>query len=191
MPAPKPKPRLSVAEYLVLEQQSQMRHEYLDGQAVAMAGESRQHYRIARNLTRALEDGYGRNPSEHDKHCEIVMEAVKVRVTAERYRYPDVVVSCDPGNDPYFIDNPCFLAEVLSDSTANTDHDQKLEEYTCLPSAERYAIISSDQQRIMLYQRQATGWTFDIFNQPTDVIDVPCLGVSISLAEIYRGIEFV
>ena len=61
-------------------------------QPLAMAGESRTHYRIARNLTRALEDQRS-NPT-----CEIVMEAVKVRVHTGRCRYPDVVVTCDPGD---------------------------------------------------------------------------------------------
>jgi Uma2 family endonuclease len=79
--------KLTEAEYLELEKTAEVRHEFVDGAILATAGESRTHYRLARNLTRALEDQRS-NPT-----CEIVMEAVKVRVHIGRSRYPDVVVT--------------------------------------------------------------------------------------------------
>ncbi len=120
---------MTLEEFLEFERRSETRHEFVDGRVLAMAGESRQHYAIARNITRALED------SHPHQRCEIVMETIKVRVQEQRYRYPDVVVSCNPGTNRYFLDNPCLLVEVLSDSTADTDQDKKLEEYMRLPRA--------------------------------------------------------
>ena len=172
---------MTVEEYLEFEKTSEVRHEFVDGKLFAMAGDSREHYRIVRNLTRALED-VGSN-------CEIAMEALRVRVHENGgYRYPDVVVSCDPGTEKYYLENPCFIAEVLSESTAHTDHNAKLEEYTRLPSLKRYAIISSDLRRVILYKRTENGWTVEILEQGE--IDIPCLNTTVTLEQIYVNLEF-
>jgi Uma2 family endonuclease len=173
--------RMSVESYLEHERGAEIRHEFVDGRMIAMAGESRQHYTIARNITRALED------SSSDRRCEIIMEAIKVRVQEQRYRYPDVVVSCDPGTDRYFLENPCFLVEVLSESTADTDHDKKLEEYMQLQSVQRYLIVS--QRRVIVYKRATDGWRVEILSESGEV-EVPCLETTLSLDQIYAGLQF-
>lgn len=177
------KPPLSVAEYLASEKSSEVRHEYVEGELLAMAGETREHYRIARNITRALEDG------QTKPNCEVVMEAIKLRVGENRYRYPDVVVSCDPGSDPYFIENPCFIVEVLSDSTSETDTGKKLEEYTRLSSLQTYVIVAQSEPRVIVYKRDALGWRVEIL-QGQGELEVSCLGAALSLEQIYSGIVF-
>ena len=44
------KPRVSVAEYLASEREAETKHEYRDGEVVAMPGSSHPHNRIAMNL---------------------------------------------------------------------------------------------------------------------------------------------
>ncbi len=65
------------------------------------------------------------------------------RIRGTRYRYLDIVVSCNPGTDEYLLENSCFIAEITSESTADTGHGKKLDEYTRLPSLEAYAIVRS------------------------------------------------
>jgi Uma2 family endonuclease len=133
MIATKPNP-LTIAEYKNLERTSGIKHEFVDGVMVAMAGEKRIHKRIAGNIYRLLFDlGAARG-------CEVMLEA-KVRTRSTRYRYPDLVVSCAPGDDEYFLENPCLLVEVLSESTANTDTSEKLNEYLKLESLQRYVLV--------------------------------------------------
>ena len=114
--------KLTVEEYLELEKTSEIRHEYVDGELLAMAGEKRRHNNLIRQLVLVL------TSVALQKGCELVFESVKLRTRTTRYRYPDLVVSCAPGDDEYFVDNPCFVVEVLSDSTAQTDITKKLEE---------------------------------------------------------------
>ena len=45
------------------------------------------------------------------------------------------------------------LIEVISDSSAVTDHIQKLDEYQRIPSLQEYLLISHDNSRIERYQR--------------------------------------
>jgi Uma2 family endonuclease len=172
---------MTLEEYLELEKTSDVRHEYVDGELHAMAGEKRRHNRIAGNVYRLLMD------AAIARNCEVVFEAVKLRVHSTRVRYPDVVVSCAPGDEDYFLENPCFIAEVLSDSTATTDLETKLEEYLRLPTLQRYAIISQDVRRVIVYKRVDERWELEILND--GAFDVPCLETSVPLEQVYAGIE--
>jgi Uma2 family endonuclease len=172
---------LTLEEYLVLEQASETRHEFVDGVMVAMAGEKRRHNRLATQVFRLLIE------KAEALGCEIVIESVKVRTRANRIRYPDIAISCNPGNDDYFLENPCFIAEVLSASTEHTDMFTKLDEYKQLPSLERYAVISQDRRGVVLYKRVNNHWEVETLSEGE--IDIPCLQTTVTLEQIYEGIE--
>jgi Uma2 family endonuclease len=175
------KEKLSVKEYLELEKTSEIRHEYVDGELLAMAGEKRRHNRLVRRLVRLLSDG------ADEKDCELVFESVKLRVRATRYRYPDLVISCAPGDDEYFVDNPCFVVEVLSDSTAQTDITKKLEEYTRLPTLTRYIMVSQKSRFFTVCKRTSEGWVFETLDENGE-FDVPYLDTTLTLEQLYQGI---
>ena len=173
---------LTVAEYENLERKSGIKHEFVDGQPRAMAGETRLHKRIAGNIYRLLFDlGAARG-------CEVMLEA-KIRTRSIRYRYPDVVVSCAPGDDEYFLENPCLLVEVLSSSTANTDTSEKLDEYLKLPSLQRYVLVDQTTRRVIVYARTPQGWMVEVLDSQGQ-FDVPCLETSLTLEQVYAGINF-
>jgi Uma2 family endonuclease len=181
MIATKAKP-LTVAEYEKLEQQSGIKHEFVDGQPRAMAGETRLHKRIAGNIYRLLFDlGVARG-------CEVMLEA-KIHTRSIRYRYPDVVVSCAPGNDEYFLENPCLLVEVLSESTQNTDTNEKLDEYLKLESLQRYVLVDQTTKRVIVYARAPQGWMVEVLDSEGQ-FEVPCLETSVTLEQVYTGVNF-
>jgi Uma2 family endonuclease len=183
MIATKPKP-MTVAEYLTLEKASEVRHEFVDGVMVAMAGETRRHKRIVLNLIRALE----RQALERD--CELVFDTTKIRTRSTRFRYPDVVISCAAGDDEYFLENPCLLVEVLSSSTANTDTFEKLDEYLKISSLQRYVIVDQTTKRVIVYARAVQGWMVEVLDTEGQ-FDVPCLETHVTLEQIYTGVNFV
>jgi Uma2 family endonuclease len=174
---------LTVEEYLALEKTSAIRHEFVDGVMVAMADETRRHKRIVLNLIRALE----RQALERD--CELVFDTTKIRTRGTRYRYPDVVVSCAPGNDDYFLENPCLLVEVLSESTANTDTSEKLDEYLKLESLQRYVLVDQVTRRVIVYARAVHGWMVEVLDADSQ-FKVPCLETNVTLEQIYAGVNF-
>jgi Uma2 family endonuclease len=174
--------RYTVEEYLELERASDVRHEYVDGQILAMAGEKRTHEDIVLNFVSALRS------IALAKDCLLYTTNIKLRTKSTKYRYPDVIVSCAPGDDPYFIENPCLIVEVLSESTANTDHNDKLEEYTRLPSLQRYALVDQTVRRVILYKRTESGWVLEILEEGS--FDVPCLDVSVNVDQVYAGVPF-
>ena len=101
---------MSVEEYLEFEKTAEVRNEYVDGALLEMPGVSRRHNRIVVNIVKALDDIalYAR--------CELHPTDVMTRTQNTRYRYPDIVVTCAPGDNSHVLENPCFLAEITSDS---------------------------------------------------------------------------
>jgi Uma2 family endonuclease len=80
---------ISVAEYLVKERISEVKHEYLGGMVREMSGASREHHIIATNISRELDVHLENQP------CEIYGSDMRVRFTPTRYTYPDLTVVCE------------------------------------------------------------------------------------------------
>ena len=89
-------------DYLKFEREANSRHEFLDGEIYAMAGESLSHSRVCVNLggeVRARLKG---------KNCEALSPNMKVRTsTASLFSYPDLTIVC---GEPLFHDTKkrCF-----------------------------------------------------------------------------------
>jgi Uma2 family endonuclease len=191
MGLPKLKEYWTVEEYLEFEKTSPVRHEYVDGEIYAMAGESKNHNRIA-----------GRIFSIFDQHlagsrCEAFIENVKVKVRPSLYYYPDVVVTCEPDvvvedDDDYIIDDPVLIVEDLSKSTARTDRNEKLREYKNLPNLREYVIVSQRHVQVEVHRRQNAGedWTKQTYSDLQSEIRFDSIGITISLADIYRRVRF-
>src|SRR2546421_10207888 len=89
MSLPHAMPFFTPSEYLTLERQSEIRHEYLDGFVYAMAGESPAHSIICFNL--AVVTG----PQLKGTPCRGFPPNMKVRAgEAGLYAYPDPAGAC-------------------------------------------------------------------------------------------------
>ncbi|GAB3956355.1 hypothetical protein GCM10028805_45950 [Spirosoma harenae] len=87
----KQSPSYTVEEYLALEEKSEIRHEFYNGDILAMAGGTVNHNRLTRRVANLLEN----QPSL--KSCGVFSGNMKVDVrTGGHMPYPDVVVTCHP-----------------------------------------------------------------------------------------------
>lgn len=152
---------LSPEEYLALEAQSDIRHEYLDGQAYAMAGGTDAHTTIALNLASELRShlrGTG---------CRVFMSDMKVQINqGAKFFYPDVMVTCDPGDrdQRLYKSAPCLIVEVLSDSTEAFDRGRKFATYRHLNSLREYVLISAQQPQVDIFWRSEAGqWVLESY----------------------------
>lgn len=185
MSLPKERLALSVEEYLEGERDAEVRHEYVAGQAYAMAGASARHNRIAGNIFTRL------NVHLDGADCEPFMSDMKVRVSPDLFYYPDVFVACDPpGGDPYFRTEPRLVVEVLSPSTERADRREKLAAYRDCPSVQEYALVSQDGALVELHRRDGEGWRTDIFDAAEDRVTFDSVGLTLSLRDIYRNVRF-
>lgn len=178
---------VSPDDYLRLEAQSPVRHEYVAGGIYAMTGASLRHNILAGNLYSALRAHLKASP------CRVFIEGVKLHVARDNaYYYPDVIVSCDPrlqaiSGDSMAIDQPTVLVEVLSASTEGVDRREKFLAYRQLASLKEYLLIGQETMEIELFRRQGdVGWERCVFSAG-DELALVSLEFRCSLADIYEG----
>jgi Uma2 family endonuclease len=83
----------SLEDYLEVERVSPIKHEYLQGQIVAMAGASKAHAIITGNLSAQI--------VTHLRGSNCISYAVDMKVrlpTLNLFYYPDLAVTCDKGD---------------------------------------------------------------------------------------------
>jgi Uma2 family endonuclease len=182
--------KYTVEEYLKMEEESEIRHEYFDGEIFAMAGTTMNHNRIVGRLRGFLESIF------LPKGCDVFAENVKVEVIQNfYYPYPDVIVTCAPEDisGTYIVRHPSILVEVLSKSSANYDRDFKLRRYKEIASLQYYVLVSQHDCYIELYTRtdQEGVWTYQSFDSPDALIPFDLLGFNMPVSKVYEGIVFV
>jgi Uma2 family endonuclease len=174
-------------EYLDWEALQEFRHEYLDGQILAMTGGTIPHNLIGLNLATLLKSHL------KGSHCRVFMADVKVKIAlASSFHYPDVMVSCDARDRDavQFIQSPCFIAEVLSPSTEAYDRGEKFRRYRQLPSLLEYLLIDTNQMMADLFSRNAQGrWELISYGEE-DVLSLSSLNWQCPLASLYEDVIF-
>ena len=157
----------------------------------AMAGGTLQHSHIAANLLRSLGNRLEGTP------CMAYTSDLRVKVEATGlFTYPDVSVVC---GKPQLLDehqdivlNPMVLIEVLSDSTEAYDRGKKFEHYRQISSCREYLLVSQKEPRIEQFVRQENEqWLLRDAAGLEATLALPSLEITISLAEVFAGVEFV
>ncbi|MGH9938563.1 MAG: Uma2 family endonuclease [Blastocatellia bacterium] len=192
--------RYTEDQYLAMERESEERHEYLDGQIYAMAGESPQHGDICTNLTGELRNQLKGTP------CRLWTKDSKVRSgplpkrrhsTKGLCSYPDAVILC---GEPQFLDeyqdvliNPRVIIEVLSPSTEDFDSDEKFRRYrTFNPSLTDYLVVAQDRPLIEHFARQENGqWVIAAsVTELSGSVHIASVNCTLQLAEVYDRVKF-
>jgi Uma2 family endonuclease len=187
MGEPLEKKRYTVEEYFALEETSEIRHEYFDGEIFAMAGTTLNHNRIAQNL------GFSLRKSKKS-HCDIFLENVKLEAIKDfYYPYPDVMLTCNSFDlkQKNKIAYPSLIVQVLSTSTEKYDKTVKLKKYKAIASVQYYMLVSQYEMSVELYSRVNDSlWNYEEFTEQNTRITLEKLDTTISLSEIYENIIF-
>ncbi|QBQ56432.1 Uma2 family endonuclease [Nitrosococcus wardiae] len=176
---------LSPEEYLASELGSHVRHEYIAGRVFAMVGASQRHNLIAGNIHFALRSHLRGGP------CRAFISEMKVRIgSADSFYYPDVVVSCAPDDkEPYYLTQPCLIAEVLSPATEAIDRREKPLAYQQLPSLKEYLLVSQEQPKVELYRRRDEDeWWLEAY-EAGETILLESLNRALPLAVVYEDLS--
>lgn len=176
---------ISPEEYLEIEDQSPVRHEYRRGLVYAMAGGTDNHDRIALNLLTLVNLHLG------DSVCRFHSGNVKVNYQDDFYYYPDAFVTCDPRDrdDRYVKRYPKLIVEVLSPSTQEFDTGEKFADYCQLDSLEEYVLISQDRQRVECRRRTSLNTWETTLYQTGDTVALKSIDLQFAIAELYRGLD--
>lgn len=179
---------LTADEYLHLEDRSDTKHEYIDGQVYAMAGASDAHVTIAGNLF-ALLRSHVRGSS-----CRVYIADMKARIESlNRFYYPDVMVTCDSRDieTSTYKRFPSLIVEVLSDSTEASDRGDKFVDYQELETLREYVLINTKRQRVECFRRNEQGlWVLQFYTPQVASFRLDSIGFEATLAALYEDVTF-
>jgi Uma2 family endonuclease len=181
----------SLEEYLDLERASEEKLEFWDGNVWSMSGATYPHNQIVMNLSFEL------TAQLREKGCNAFPSDLRIKVPDYApYRYPDLTANCGEaviekigGID--MLVNPALIVEVLSDSTEAFDRGDKFGYYKSIESFTEYLLVGQHRPHVTQFIKHGDGfWLSTEFNDLSDSVElrsVPCI---LSLASIYRSVEF-
>jgi Uma2 family endonuclease len=180
--------RMTEAEYLAFEEQSELKHEFVNGEILAMTGASWHHALICTNIGAAI------GQQIINKDLAAVLN-FRLKVGSAVYRYPDVMVVC---GEPEFVNkrvdtisNPTVIIEVLSTATALIDRNEKLREYRQIDTVQEYLLVPQNEARIEKFVRQNKDvWIYTETIGLVKALDLPSIGCVLKLADVYKKISF-
>jgi Uma2 family endonuclease len=115
---------------------------------------------------------------------------IGVRVSDTSLPEPDVLTRPKeaPHGDPLSreCDDIIVAFEILSPSTADRDLGWKRTAYATLPPLTHYVVIAQDVVEVVVYDRDL-GFDERRLDRIEASLDLPSLGISLPLMEIYRG----
>jgi Uma2 family endonuclease len=173
----------SYDQYVALEEESSIRHEYLEGEIYAMAGGSPDHAALAATVIALLRPQLPRG-------CRSFTSDLRIRVPSTGLStYPDVAVICGrterARDDALAVVNPVLLVEVTSDSTEDYDRGEKLRHYKHLPSLRDVLIVSHREALLTVHQREDDVWLV-IEARRGQIVTLAGVASQLSVDEVYR-----
>jgi len=175
----------TLAEYLALEEESQVRHEFFAGEIYAMAGGTPDHAALAAAVLQLVGSALPRG-------CRAYTSDLRVRIESTGLStYPDGAVVCGKTDrsreDPLAVVNPVLLVEVTSRSTEEYDRTTKLEHYQALPGVREVLIVSHREPWLALHRREGDGrWTC-VEAKGGGSVNLACIGATLAVDDVYRG----
>lgn len=172
-------------EYLALENQSQTRHEYIDGAIIPMVGGLPNHNLIVGNIAAALNFALKRQP------YYVFVTDQRLWIPRKRlYTYPDVMVVAGEiqlqAGRRDTITNPTMIVEVLSESTQAYDQGDKFKAYRTIPSFEEYVLISQSSYQVEHYHKTGLKqWLFSEVEGQDSVLTLNTVPFEIALFDLY------
>ena len=187
--------KMTPEEYLEWEAKQEFRHEYVDGEILAMTGESIPHNNIALNFYRTL------YPHLRQKGCQVNVSDVKVRESKNsRYFYPDLVITCnaDDLKSHDLIEHPTVIIEILSPSTEKYDspsetlreRGEKFKYYRQLSSLQEYVLVDSESKYVEIFQRgEGKMWLYSAYTEG-ESITLSSIEFNFPIEILYEGVNF-
>ena len=173
----------TVEEYLELEKNSEIKHEYYFGKIIEMPGEAKRANEIVNNCLEILRKPLRKRAVKTYTHD--IKLAVDPRFI---YRYPDLVAApVADDEDEFMVLQPVLTVEVASENSAFTDSVTKMLEYTKIPTLQYYLIVYQDKVVVNFHKNKDGKWLTETLTKLTDEVSLDLFDLKFTLADIYEG----
>ncbi|MEM9193333.1 MAG: Uma2 family endonuclease [Myxococcota bacterium] len=190
MSSPVPQRKFTFREYLELEEVSNTKHEFAQGEIFAMAGGTPEHAALSMAMGALLV------PQLRNVECRVYSSDLRIRVEETGLTtYPDVTVVCGEAKydaeSSVTVTNPSLVVEVLSPSTEDYDRGEKLDHYQKIAALKACLLIAQDRPLVELVLRTAAGWERFPYGA-SDTVPLPLHGATFGVHELYdiAGLRF-
>jgi Uma2 family endonuclease len=172
-------------QYLAAERISEVKHEYRAGIVRAMAGATWAHNVIAANILADLV------LQLRGKKCRAFGSDRRLRIVRAQpsfYYYPDVMVDCSESRE-LETESPTVIFEVLSPESETSDRGDKLVNYLAIPSMRVYVLVDQFRHTLTVFRRaEGDAWPMELLTELSDMLALPEIGCSLSMATIYADV---
>jgi Uma2 family endonuclease len=161
-----------------------VKHEFLDGMILAMAGGTPDHAALAAAVTAMLDRQL------EGKKRRVYSADLRIRVLATSFAgYPDVTVVCnklerDP-EDANTATNPAVVVEILSPSAEQYDRGEKLRQYQQIASLSHVVLVAHDEKKIDVWSRSDDQWSLSS-SSPGSSATLAGIGCRLGVDDVYR-----
>lgn len=182
--------KLTIDEYLAMEETATEKHEYYRGEVFAMSGARLPHNTICGNLFVELGILLKGN------RCRPYNSDTRVHIKANTlFTYPDISIICgEPqtlNNDNWNVLNPAVIIEVLSPATKNYDRGEKFKLYRDIPSLNEYVLVDAESVHIEIFRlNEVNHWELEEYDAEEASLYIKAINAFIRLADIYAGVQF-
>lgn len=185
------KNRFSKDEYLDMEKNSDVKHEFYRGEIFAMAGAGIRHNIIFANLFGELAQKLKGNK------CRPYGSDLLIHIPENTlYTYPDISIICGDILDKNDFDggvvNPAVIVEILSTSTKTYDRGDKFKLYRDIPTLKEYILIDSESINIEAFRiNKENHWELEEYKTIDETLNIAAVSTAISLFDIYEGTKLL
>jgi Uma2 family endonuclease len=175
---------MTLAAFLDWEDVQVEKHEFVRGEVFAMVGGRRVHGLVLGNAFASLKQQL------RGTACRVFSDSMKLQIGQDIF-YPDVFVTCDPGDlrTEQIFRAPKLIVEVLSPSTEGYDRGLKFSLYRALPSLAEYLLVHPDTREASLFRRGVDGlFTLHDFSNAAR-IELASIGCMLDRDELFEGVE--
>lgn len=173
--------------YLELEEESDIKHEYIDGQIYAIAGKNDIHNTITGNLFILIRNYF------RGSECRVYFADIKARIEKiNRFYYPDIIITCDPRDreTSTYKRFTKLIIEVLSKSTEAFDRGDKFNDYQNIDSLEEYVLVNSRHHRVETFRRNEQGlWVLQTYTPDNQTFELQSINLTATFTDLYQDVE--
>ncbi|MBC8142872.1 MAG: Uma2 family endonuclease [Armatimonadetes bacterium] len=202
-PAPSgtPQKRLTFAEYMKIERDSSIKHNFIDGvmepvwpttneKGEPMAGATTAHNTICGNLIASL------HIALRGSGCRVLTSDQKVFIAGKYGYYPDVTVVCGTPEIAFgeALQNPLLIVEVLSPSTQDKDFGTKFRDYRAIATLRHYILVAQFTTNVEHWQCDENNrWSLNrehkLLEETLEFV-LTATSVKVPITDIYEHIDF-
>ena len=182
---------MSPEEYLERDQRDPWKNEFIAGRMVAMPHPNANHVLIATQTGATLRGQL------KDTAFWAAMMRMRLHVpAASYYTFPDLMILREPGRFVGEGENvsaldPIVILEVYSPETEATDRGERFARYRLIPSLSDYLLIAQAEPRVEHFARRDDDrWERNVHSGLNAVANIPSVGCTLRLADVYERIVF-